>query len=301
MSKTTEEKDCGWLIHKAGRGWYRPNAEGYTNDTEQAGRYSHADARSHSHPNGWDGPRDGITIKHESELRSGGEEKNGVGVKPVLDWMGNEGGPGADIVATPSPYICYRIRHLSPDTFDVILNTDTGDKWFREDGETHTTYSSAKSFCAADYRKRTALTNTDLSLRAENERLRKEIEDAVALAERLKLEAQGHACEARTANATIYEIYQVLSGSSGEPGNWNGAEPARAFVAETKAKLEEAAKVLEPFARAAGYYARDGLNDKEFVVNSSTRNRNGEEVEAALRRGDFRAANALLANLKGAE
>ena len=58
----------GWLIHKTGRGWYRPKAQGYTSDTAQAGRYSYDDAMSYSHPNGWDGPRDGITIKHESDL-----------------------------------------------------------------------------------------------------------------------------------------------------------------------------------------------------------------------------------------
>ena len=57
----------GWLIHKAGRGWYRPNAKGYTGCLAEAGRYSHEDALAYSHPNGWDGPRDNITIKHESE------------------------------------------------------------------------------------------------------------------------------------------------------------------------------------------------------------------------------------------
>ena len=57
----------GWLIHKAGRGWYRPNAKGYTGCIAEAGRYSHEDALAYSHPNGLDGPRDNITIKHESE------------------------------------------------------------------------------------------------------------------------------------------------------------------------------------------------------------------------------------------
>ena len=57
----------GWLIHKAGRGWYRPNAKGYTGCLAEAGRYSRADALLYSHPNGLDGPRDNITIKHESE------------------------------------------------------------------------------------------------------------------------------------------------------------------------------------------------------------------------------------------
>lgn len=64
------DKSTGWLIYKAGRGWYRPNAQGYTNNTADAGRYSHADALSYSHPNGWEGSRDGITIKHESEIVS---------------------------------------------------------------------------------------------------------------------------------------------------------------------------------------------------------------------------------------
>ena len=43
----------------------------------------------------------------------------------------------------------------------------------------------------------------------------------------LKQQAQIHAMEAKTANSTIYEIYQVVSGGTGEPGNWNGARPVR--------------------------------------------------------------------------
>lgn len=65
---TPEQRAAGWLIYKAGRGWYRPNAQGYTMNPAEAGRYSHADALSHSHPNGPDGPRDGLSIKHESEV-----------------------------------------------------------------------------------------------------------------------------------------------------------------------------------------------------------------------------------------
>lgn len=59
-------KSHGWLIHKRGRGWYRPDAKGYTPHPWEAGRYSHEEAMSRSHPNGPDGPRDGMTIKHES-------------------------------------------------------------------------------------------------------------------------------------------------------------------------------------------------------------------------------------------
>jgi len=76
------------------------------------------------------------------------------------------------------------------------------------------------------------------------------IESAVAALllvqiERLKQEAQIHAQEARTANATIAEIYRVCSGGTGEPGNWNGAEPVRARIAELESQLAAAAKDAE--------------------------------------------------------
>lgn len=58
-----------------------------------------------------------------------------------------------------------------------------------------------------------------------------------ALIERLKSEAQIHACEARTANSIICEIYQSVSGAKGEPGNWNGAEPVRAYIATKDAEI----------------------------------------------------------------
>ena len=67
------------------------------------------------------------------------------------------------------------------------------------------------------------------------------IAELTGLVNRLRLEAQGHASEARTAKSTIYEIYQALSGSKGETGNWHGAEPARQYVASSQARV----KVLE--------------------------------------------------------
>ncbi|WP_375597614.1 hypothetical protein [Devosia sp. Naph2] len=72
-----------------------------------------------------------------------------------------------------------------------------------------------------------------------------EVKRLTELADRLKLEAQGHASETRTANSTIYEIYQVLSGGKGEPGNWNGAEPARRYVEAAEAERDELRKALE--------------------------------------------------------
>ena len=56
--------------------------------------------------------------------------------------------------------------------------------------------------------------------------------DYRALYETCKQQAQIHAQEARTANATIAKIYQLITGATGEPGNWNGAEPVRKLIAE---------------------------------------------------------------------
>jgi len=53
--------------------------------------------------------------------------------------------------------------------------------------------------------------------------------------ERLLQEAQIHAMEARTANATIAEGYQAVTGATGEPGNWHGSEPFKAMAAELAA------------------------------------------------------------------
>lgn len=49
------------------------------------------------------------------------------------------------------------------------------------------------------------------------------------------LQAQCWKQEARCANHTIAEIYQLVTGATGEPGNWNGAEPVRALIAERDA------------------------------------------------------------------
>lgn len=51
-----------YLIRKNGY-WYRPNAQGYTLCKDDAGRFSLDEAVSYSHPNGPDGPRDGITYE----------------------------------------------------------------------------------------------------------------------------------------------------------------------------------------------------------------------------------------------
>lgn len=66
----------GYLIFKSGRGYYRPEAQGYTLSADDAGRFSLEDAITYSHPNGPDGPRDGITYKHESEIQRASDCEN---------------------------------------------------------------------------------------------------------------------------------------------------------------------------------------------------------------------------------
>lgn len=60
-----------YLIHKSGRGWYRPGAKGYTLNADEAGRFTHSEAKRWTHPNGPEGPRDGLTFKHESDVPRG--------------------------------------------------------------------------------------------------------------------------------------------------------------------------------------------------------------------------------------
>ena len=65
------------------------------------------------------------------------------------------------------------------------------------------------------------------------------IEALQARADNLKQQAKNWAHEARAANSTIEEIYQLCTGATGEPGNWHGAEPVRKLVAERDALVAE--------------------------------------------------------------
>ena len=56
-----------YLIKKRGV-FYRPNSEGYTTSAILAGRYTLADAVAITHPNGHDGPRDGMIYIHEDDI-----------------------------------------------------------------------------------------------------------------------------------------------------------------------------------------------------------------------------------------
>lgn len=72
--------------------------------------------------------------------------------------------------------------------------------------------------------------------------LQRKVTELEALAETMKNEAQIHAMEAKTANATINEVNQFISGATGEPANWHGAQPVKDFVNALKAQLADAKK-----------------------------------------------------------
>ena len=57
-------REAKFLIKKQGY-WYRPDECGYTSSAIQAGRYTYDDAVKITHPNGPDGPRDGMSFISE--------------------------------------------------------------------------------------------------------------------------------------------------------------------------------------------------------------------------------------------
>ena len=91
------------------------------------------------------------------------------------------------------------------------------------------------------------------------------IAELMELADRLKLEAQMHAQEARTANSTIAEIYQCVTGKTGEPGNWNGAEPVRKRIAELEASEARLAVALTRYLSYDEYIFKGVRDQPEFL------------------------------------
>lgn len=78
----------------------------------------------------------------------------------------------------------------------------------------------------------------DPDFRSTLESLQREKEELRNLADRLKQEAQIQAMEARSANSTVNEIYQIISGSKGELANYHGAEPVRKYVEAAEAEVK---------------------------------------------------------------
>lgn len=77
-------------------------------------------------------------------------------------------------------------------------------------------------------------------LEAEIVALRAQLEQAQALVERLRQEAQIQAMEARGANASLAECYRAATGGKGEPSNWHGAKPVVELIARQREWIEKA-------------------------------------------------------------
>jgi hypothetical protein len=69
MKNEPEAPDLGYLICKNGM-FYRPDSSGYTSAKSEAGRYSLNMAIDITHPNGPDGPCDGMTYIHETKPKN---------------------------------------------------------------------------------------------------------------------------------------------------------------------------------------------------------------------------------------
>jgi hypothetical protein len=95
-----------------------------------------------------------------------------------------------------------------------------------------------------------------------------ELQQARELCERLKSEAKMHAHEARAANETLFEIYQAVSGGTGEPGNWHGSKPV--VDALQQAREERTAwRITAENAEAAVKQARiDALEEAMQAVSA---------------------------------
>ncbi|MCZ4284596.1 hypothetical protein O4H29_07075 [Marinobacter salarius] len=114
---------------------------------------------------------------------------------------------------------------------------------------------------------------------AENAALRQKLEHAEARADACQQQAQIWKQEARTQSAIVAEIYQELTGKTGEHGDWNGGRPLRAEILRKQAeKLDEIAAHIKEAAEAglssvASIY--EGLK-----LNSSSLRQQADEIES---------------------
>lgn len=116
-------------------------------------------------------------------------------------------------------------------------------------------------------------------MRIEMEDLRQKLEHAEARADAYQQQAQIWKQEARTQSAIVAEIYQELTGKTGEHGDWNGGRPLRAEILRKQAeKLDEIAAHIKEAAEAglssvASIY--EGLK-----LNSSSLRQQADEIES---------------------
>lgn len=109
-----------------------------------------------------------------------------------------------------------------------------------------------------------------------------EVERLLTLNADLTMQAKGHAQEARTANSTIYEIYQAISGAKGEPGNWNGAQPVIEYIETAETRVAQLEEAIGPFAADAGIYDPDDMDGSEIAWMSKFRIEQLRHARSAL-------------------
>ncbi|MGB1951678.1 MAG: hypothetical protein ACPHQ9_12975 [Marinobacter sp.] len=90
----------------------------------------------------------------------------------------------------------------------------------------------------------------------------KEIDELRARADACQQEAKIWKQEARTQSAIVAEIYQELTGKTGEPGDWNGARPLKPAILRKQAEAVEAfgARVAE------GAIEDENFEDGDFAA-----------------------------------
>ncbi|MBL3825114.1 MULTISPECIES: hypothetical protein [unclassified Marinobacter] len=79
-----------------------------------------------------------------------------------------------------------------------------------------------------------------VSLRQQLDQKQADLDRALARADACQREAQIWKQEARTQSAIVAEIYQELTGKTGEPGDWNGARPLKQAILRKQAEAVEA-------------------------------------------------------------
>lgn len=113
------------------------------------------------------------------------------------------------------------------------------------------------------------------------------------LVDNLRMQAQCHAQEARTANSTINEIYQVVTEAKGEPGSWNGASPVRDKLAVLKAendRLREALTKIDAIRNSIIGYQNVGWSEHIYPLVAALNEAGFEGEEYKTARAKVEAA-----------
>ncbi len=105
-----------FLIRKNGY-WYGPDSRGYTTSAIQAGRYTMDQAYEITHPNGPDGPRDGMSYIAEHLVDDGDLKAYRALLARVDEQRGYQQGLDAAIAAGQEVYdkLCAKTEKVGPE------------------------------------------------------------------------------------------------------------------------------------------------------------------------------------------